>query len=1444
VKEALATEDESQHPLLGSALFPAVLKPGDLLFERTLRGNDPGYFKDHRTFNRVLLPGSALIETALAFATSQLDARCVAVENITFERSVTLPDDGPPVRLQMHATPSRSGHRWEILSASGSNSSWTRHASGTVQRASDLPLLAADDSASVEAVDPAELYAGFERNNLHYGPEFRLIRRLWRAADAIRAEVQLTPSLIRDADRYQLHPALLDACLHASALLFLKDEPGERVHLPVAFERIVFNNTRKPHTQLICTARLRSRSPLLVDLHVQSLNGEPVARIEGMQVQEVDAKSLSDREPWREWMYEPVWEPQQAATVSAGARQEEHWLILSDAEEFSAKLGTFLRDTGAEVTLANSIPLPVPEVTAVVYAFGAVQAASSCAGLLTLVQQLGERAIFPRLYVVTKGAVAAGPKHPISGLTQSPLWGMARVVGMEYPAASCVCVDLDPLSATGDDPAALAPDLLSAPSEDQIAYRYGMRYVARLERYQATPARPAVQRREPGPGEIEVELKAAGLNFRDVLTSLGLYPGNPGPMGLEGAGRVTAVGPKTGEFAIGDRVMVICPGCFDRYLTFDHRLAVRTPAQLTDVEAASIPSVFVTAWHCLSQLAKIKPGDRVLIHTAAGGIGQAAIAIAHLAGAQVYATAHPSKWTVLRSLGVQYIYNSRSTDFGREILSDTAGRGVDIVLNTLTGPGFIEHSLAALGKEGCFLEISKRDVWSAAQMAVARLDVRYHVVDQAEILVREPELVQMQLRTLAELFATGTLQPIPQTVFAMRDRVSAFRMMEQARHVGKIVLVHEQTRTATLDPQATYLITGGSGGLGLVTARALIERGSRRLLLVSRRPPTPEAEARIEQLRAMGAVVLTEAADAADGPRMEALLAAIPPQHPLKGVIHAAGFLDDGLLINQNQERFARVMAPKVEGAWQLHGLTQSLPLDFFILFSSVSSLIGHVGQANYAAANAFLDSLAHHRQSLGLPALAIDWGVWAEIGSAAQFVPQLASIGFDAIRPHQGPAIIAELLAAGQAQIAVAGINWTRFDARRPFFSRVRQKGNPARRDEWDSEELPPALAKDRTALTSYIQRQVASILRYTKPDSVPVQQGFRELGMDSLTSMELRNRLQNALDRQLPAAVIFNYPSVDALTSYLLQSPPATVAETPASTGKPQFEMRERMIVANGQELCLCEWGPANGKPVLCLHGTRDHGANWDPIAQAVAAEGYRVIAPDLRGHGRSSHGPAGAPYHLRDFVSDLGRIAEQLDQPPAVLAGHSLGAIVAALYASAYPKAVQNLLLIEPPLSPVADDSQTFAAQLAIFAKANAEIRQHTAMQNVQTAAERLQQVAPQLAESSALLFAHRLTQPAGAGVIWRWDARLDGQAQLDALFAGLRRTEYLALLGGLTPPPRIVFGEGSGWISRAERAVIENACPAARISLLPGGHNVHTDSPAALAEILLEFAGATR
>ncbi len=418
----------------------------------------------------------------------------------------------------------------------------------------------------------------------------------------------------------------------------------------------------------------------------------------------------------------------------------------------------------------------------------------------------------------------------------------------------------------------------------------------------------------------------------------------------------------------------------------------------------------------------------MLIHAAAGGVGLAAVQIAQRAGAEVFATASPAKWDYLRSLGVCHLCSSRSLEFTEQVRDLTGGCGVDLALNSLAGD-YIGRTVATLAPGGRFVEIGKRDIWSAARMAQVRPDVAYHVLALDELMVQTPAEVGSRLRELMELFDGGALRPSRHTVYPMEQAPAAFRALQQARPIGKVVLAVRRSGDFACQGDASYLITGGLGGLGLEVARWLVEHGARHLILIGRREPSDAAARAVAGLREAGAEVVVAPADVASEADLAAVLARAP--RPVRGVVHAAGVLDDGVLMQQTWARFEAVLAPKVQGAWNLHRLTRDQPLDFFVLFSSSAALLGSPGQGSYTAGNAFLDALAHHRRALGLPALSIDWGPWSGVGMAAALDEQRrrwAALGVSEIAPPQGLELLQHALTQDLTQVAALPVDWVRF--------------------------------------------------------------------------------------------------------------------------------------------------------------------------------------------------------------------------------------------------------------------------------------------------------------------------------------------------------------------------------------------------------------------------------
>ena len=826
-----------------------------------------------------------------------------------------------------------------------------------------------------------------------------------------------------------------------------------------------------------------------------------------------------------------------------------------------------------------------------------------------------------RIDSVTRGAQPVGRRVEPTAVAQSPAVGLMRVILNEYPNYVCRGIDLPPLTAESDVNL-LWTELLRTETEREVALRGEARYVQRLDRGSGSiqrdldPGTPLrLESRERGhldslrfapftppacgAGDVIIDVKAAGMNFRDVLKALALYPGEAPDariFGDEVAGVVSAVGSDITHIKPGDRVFGLAVFGLATHTIARGGDVHPIPGNLSFEEAATIPVVFMTSWHALKNVARIRKGERVLIHAGAGGVGMAAIQIAHHLGAEVIASAgSPVKRALLTTLGVKHVIDSRRGDFVEAVMELTDRRGVDVVLNALAAEA-IPMGLSCLAEFGRFIEIGKRDIYQNSRIPLRplRRNASFHVVAMDAVFAGDESLTRDMLTEISDLVEEGALGPLPLRSFPAFNVDAAFRLMAGGKHIGKVIVSFPESFVPRrgepiaakfeIKADGCYLITGAFGGFGKVLANWLVHSGARHLVLSSRSgASTPEAEAFVQGLRDRGAEVDIVKADSGSPEDISRVFAQIRRTgQPIRGVFHLAMVIDDAVLAQLNRDRMAAVIGPKAVGAWLLHEATRDMALDCFVMFSSISSIFGNPAQGNYGAANAFLDSLAHHRRALGLPALTINWGVLGGEGYVARnerVAEFLAKQGTTEISPGEVITILESSLRSASTQVAAIRVDWAKW---RTFFRGM--QSNPLLErifaavegeetggvtSDWRN-RIEAAVPEEKEAVIAQAVREVVGSVLRVKPDTLRDDQPLTDLGLDSLMGVEIENSLEAAIGVALPPTSLMRARTIGQIATLMMShmggvastngtspiaAPVATVDIT-AATGEIDFD------------------------------------------------------------------------------------------------------------------------------------------------------------------------------------------------------------------------------------------------------------------------------------------------
>jgi acyl transferase domain-containing protein/NADPH:quinone reductase-like Zn-dependent oxidoreductase/acyl carrier protein len=1036
---------------------------GAMVLTGRISATEHDWLGDHVVAGTVLLPGAAFVELALRAAD---EAGCDRIEDLTIEVPLALPDTGTTQLQLVVGEAGETGRRsFGIYSIVGDQP--RRHVVGSMSTgAAPAGGLGSWPPPGAQPVDLDGFYASVADRGYGYGPAFQGLRAAWRAGDVVYAEVESS------ADGFGIHPALLDAVLHP----LLLGTAGDGLLVPFSWADVTLSATgattlrvRIEHTGTH-TARLVAVDP----------DDQPVITVGALTMRPLTT----------------------VAAPRADTTLRVHWRAADPAEPVAP--------AGRTVVVAE----PGGDVR------------ERLAEILTVLQRPQS------VVVVTRGALIEGP-DPVT----AAVWGLVRSAQTEEPGR-LVLIDVEEHS---DDAIAAA----LGTGESQCAVRAGRVLVPRLIRTAsaalAVPpgnhwrlgitARGTVENLALLPGgdqygDVRVAVRAGGLNFRDVLNVLGMYPGDAGALGFEGAGVVVQA---AGGFAAGDRVMGLFPaGALGPTATTDHRLLSRFPAEWSFAEAAAVPVAFLTAHHGLLGLAQLKTHEKVLIHAGTGGVGMAAIQLARHAGAEVYATASPGKWEVLRGLGLddEHIASSRTLDFAERFPA-----GMHVVLNSLAG-AFTDASLRLLASGGRFVEMGKTDIRTPE-------GVDYQPFDLLDV---DPARIAGMLAALRPLFASGDLGRLPVRAWDVREAPDAFRHLSQAKHVGKVVL----TVPRPIDPDGTVVVTGASGMLGRLVTEHL---GARHTLLLSR----------------------SAGVDVADRDQLAAAIAGIPAEHPLTAVVHCAGVLDDGIIGALDPQRLDTVLRPKVDAVRHLDELTAGADLAAFVLFSSIAGVLGTAGQGNYAAANAYLDAFAARRHAAGRPVVSIVWGLWSQRSGMTGGLrhadhQRLRRIGVLPVAVDEGLAAFDRALMSPQPVVIPVRVDAAALRAGTHSVLLNDMARRPGRRVAAEAPATSTSSALRNTLaglpddqrddlLTDLVQAEAATVLGLTDASDMAPGATFRDVGFDSLTAVELRNRLNARTGLRLSSTVVFDHPNPRELVQHLqarLTAPADDLAMRPPSSSR----------------------------------------------------------------------------------------------------------------------------------------------------------------------------------------------------------------------------------------------------------------------------------------------------
>lgn len=1178
-------------------------RPGPVYLNRTVEGPSPcwevevnkNYFPflfDHRVQDQTVFAGMGYIEAALSLSRQVHDKAAVVLENVGFER-VLVVDYSTLQYLVTEFEPDAG--RFNVYSrVAGSDDAMERHCTGRM-----LPLSVPEpgrlDPAELRSrcsliVEPEAFYERLRRRDLNYGPAFRPVQEMALGEDRFLARIDASP--VQGETDHPLHPVLFDAALQAVIFCAGRD----RLFVPSSFgEFVYFGRVETPVCYAYGEFVRRTETHLVANVWLLDGDGRICVQSRDITLQFVDTKARSEEV---NLYYELEWraEPVDAPALSEGADT----LVLADdrdsdvelAREIAAKLpgselciragspNGFGEDEIAQVLGSGRNRILVLWGSGPVSAEGDLRLSEKAVGLFKVLGKSGAKA---EVTFITRGAQSVKPGEALPSAAAHALGALGLVAQNEYEGILCRSVDLALQKSPADAGHVLVEVARKGPADS--AYRAGERFVQvldvqkakeaastrvpidePLELWQEVKGRPdslgfrRIERVAPGAGEVEIRIHRVALNYKDFLKAEGHI--SPlvledtfwgAELGMECAGVVERCG-EGSAFSPGDKVVAILQRGFRTYATIPETFVAKIPPNL-GMDAAAIPVVYMTAYRGLVDLANLQAGERLLIHSATGGLGLAAVNIAQWIGAEIFATAgSDEKRRMLEEMGLKHVFSSRDLDFCQQIRKATGYEGIDVVLGAQTGQA-MHASLNLLRTGGRYIEVGKKDIAEDHDLPLRAFNrnISYMSLDIDRLAHERPPLMRKALDRVLDLFAVGKFQQKSVTSVPASEIREAFREMARSRHVGKIVAdfssgdveVPESSHGGKIRPDGCYIVTGGTSGFGLTTAQWLASQGAGRIVLVSRSgAKAPGIEQAAEGIRALHSEVEIVAADVTDAAQFAKLRTAAGDL-PIRGIVHGAMVLDDMMMSDLTEEHLRRVFLPKVQGARNLVRLTEGSDLDFIVFYSSISALVGNPGQTNYIAANSLLDAIARDLRASGMPAISVNWGALAESGVVARdqrIGGVLASAGVTGLTDQQALEALEKAIRSDLPNLGVFAVDWKKWCDANP-----RLADHPCFRDlrikfqEGDANDPAGRIRKELAGvpgdqrlrvLTEHLQEVVAATLRMPK-DAIPANRKLNEMGVDSLLVLELSLGIRERIGVSFSAMEFLKGPNIQQLAT-----------------------------------------------------------------------------------------------------------------------------------------------------------------------------------------------------------------------------------------------------------------------------------------------------------------------